>query len=399
MLMKYLKSILPFICLLQLLPAQQDLDKKIEYRSDELNKIRKEIREYQQELRTVESEEKSLLTRLHETEKKISLTEKLITQLQRERQQKERQIRETEQSISTLEMKLKALKAEFAARLVYVYKKGDYNDLELLLTSQSLNQAIYRHKYLRILADIEKQLAFDIKHNISEVDRKKQQRLKELEEKRQIIDEQIKYQRSLAQQNKKRNQQIAAAKRNKNYLATQIKEKQAAAKQLSQLIANLEEEKAAREKELARQRALSGIRGKNLFPKNKGHLNWPVSGEIVSKFGTHKHPTLKTITENSGIDIKASRGTPVRVVFDGVITTITYIRGFGNTIIVDHGSGYYTVYTHVNNVRVYENQYVSTRTVLAEVGDSGSLSGTLLHFEIWNKRNKLNPEEWLTRAS
>jgi len=387
------------LCFLQLLSGQQDLDKKIEYKSDELNKIRREIKEYQKELRTVESEEKSLLTRLHETEEKISLTEKLIAQLKRERAQKENQIRTTEQSIAALEQKLEELKAEFAARLIYVYKQGDYNDLELLLTSQSLNQAIYRYKYLRILADIEKQLAFEIKHSISEVDRKKQQRLRELEEKRKIIDEQLKYQRSLAQQNKKRNEQLAEAKRSKDHLAAQINEKQQAAEQLSQLIANLEEEKAAREKELARQRALSGIRGDNLFPKNKGNLNWPVSGKIISKFGTHQHPTLKTITENSGIDIKASQGTPVRVVFDGVITTITYIRGFGNTIIVDHGSGYYTVYTHVSNVRVFENQYVSTNTVLAEVGDSGSLSGTLLHFEIWNKRNKLNPEEWLARTS
>jgi len=112
-----------------------------------------------------------------------------------------------------------------------------------------------------------------------------------------------------------------------------------------------------------------------------------------------KHPTLKTITENSGIDIKVRQGTPVRAVLDGVVTTITYIRGFGNTIIIDHGSGFYTVYTHIDNVNVFEKEYITKDTIIAEVSDSGTLGEALLHFEIWSNRTKLNPEEWLAKQS
>ncbi|MCK4689209.1 MAG: M23 family metallopeptidase, partial [Candidatus Marinimicrobia bacterium] len=115
--------------------------------------------------------------------------------------------------------------------------------------------------------------------------------------------------------------------------------------------------------------------------------------------GIQKNPVLKTITENSGIDIKAEKGTPVKAILDGVVTTITYIRGFGNTIIIDHGSGFYTVYTHVENVHIYEKQYISTGTIIANVGESGTLSGSILHFEIWKNKIKLNPEDWLAKRT
>jgi len=157
----------------------------------------------------------------------------------------------------------------------------------------------------------------------------------------------------------------------------------------------LEKEKEKRAIEIARQRTLRGEKDTTPFPKKKGSLSWPVSGQIVSKFGKHQHPTLKTITENSGIDIKANRGQPVISVADGVVTTITYIRGYGRTIIIDHGDNYYSVYTHIENVKVREDQYVARNTPLAEIGDSGSFDGTRLHFEIWNNSNKLNPETWL----
>ena len=92
-----------------------------------------------------------------------------------------------------------------------------------------------------------------------------------------------------------------------------------------------------------------------------------------------------------------STGTNVISVADGVVTTITYIRGYGRTIIIDHGENFYSVYTHIEKVNVRENQYVANNTKLAEIGDSGSFDGTRLHFEIWKNNTKLNPEKWLKR--
>jgi len=391
------------VFLLILLPfpskAQEDLDKKITYKSEELQKIRDELATQKIQLEKAKNKEKSLLSKLEENEKDISLTSKLIKQLKREQSLKEQQIEQTKSSINRLSDNLKSLKENFARRIVHIYKQGDYNDWELILTSQSVNQVIYRYKYLRTISDIDKKSATNIRLNISAINNKKMQLITELKDQEKIIDEKKERQHALSKQKQQRDRQLKITKKDKNSFIAQIKSKEKAAAKLLNLISDLEKERENRRQELERQRQHAGIRAENPFLDSRGKLGWPVAGQVVSKFGMQKHPILKTITENSGIDIKVRKGTPVRAVLDGVVTTITYIRGFGNTIIIDHGSGFYTVYSHVENVNVFEKEYITRNTIIAEVGDSGSLSGALLHFEIWSNRTKLNPEEWLAGRS
>lgn len=390
----FLSILLPFPS-----KAQEDLDKKITYKSEELQKIRDELATQKIQLEKAKNKEKSLLSKLEETEKDISLTSKLVKQLKREQSLKEQQIEQTKSSIDRLSGNLKSLKENFARRIIHIYKQGDYNDWELILTSQSVNQAIYRYKYLRTISDIDKKSATNIRLNISAINNKKMQLITELKDQEKIIDEKKERQHALSKQKQQRDRQLKIAKKDKNSLNAQIKSKEQAAAKLLNLISDLEKERENRRQELERQRQHAGIRAENPFLDSRGKLGWPVAGQVVSKFGMQKHPILKTITENSGIDIKVRKGTPVRAVLDGVVTTITYIRGFGNTIIIDHGSGFYTVYSHVENVIVFEKEYITRNTIIAEVGDSGSLSGALLHFEIWSNQTKLNPEEWLAGRS
>ncbi len=377
--------------------AQDDIDKKIEYNSDELQKIRDEIKRFKQELEEAKSKEKTITTKLNETGKNISLTEKLISQLKKEQSLKELRIHQSDRIISDLEKKLEKLKSDFAKRLVHIYKKGEMEDIELLLASESFNQAIYRYKYMKILSDIDKNTADEIKYNINKIDKEKIEQERELREKEKILNEKKRYQKELAKQKNQRANQLKLAKKDKNFLSAQIKNKENAAKKLAELIEKLEKEKETRKKELARQRAKRGILDKDMFQKNKGKLHWPVDGKIVLKFGTHKHPTLKTITENSGIDIRVKYGAPVSTVSDGVVTTITYIRGYGTTIIIDHGAGYYSVYTNVEDIRIYEKDYVVAGTEIAYIAKSESGNNNTMHFEIWKNRDKLNPEDWLEK--
>jgi len=393
-----------FICIIVLsvllfpqivLSQQDDLEKKIEYKSNELGKIRDEIKKYKKELNQAASREKSSLEKLQETEKNLSLTLKLLNQLNREQMHKEYEIQRTGKSIDQLENDLKLLKGSFSQRLVNLYKQGDMSEWEYLLTSKSLNQAIYRYKYFRIISDIDRRNSREIRYTIDKVKEKKKALVLEVQDQEKIIAEKKNFQRSLAEQKQSRAQSLSVARKNKQNISKTIRQKEKAAQELSRLIASLEKEQKNRSKELERQRALSGLKTDNPFQQSQGVLGWPVQGEIISRFGVQKHPILKTVTENSGIDIKAKQGTPIKTILDGVVTTITYIRGFGNTIIIDHGSGFYSVYSHIENVSVYENQYIAKDTVIASVGDSGTLSGSMLHFEIWKNRTKLDPEKWL----
>ena len=106
------------------------------------------------------------------------------------------------------------------------------------------------------------------------------------------------------------------------------------------------------------------------------------------------HYYVNTLYENIGIDIETKTNESVYAVLDGVITSITYIMNYGNVIIIDHGAGYYTVYSNVENIQISEKSYVNTLSKIAEVGLNQS-SQNILHFEVWSNQKKLDPEIWL----
>ena len=74
---------------------------------------------------------------------------------------------------------------------------------------------------------------------------------------------------------------------------------------------------------------------------------------------------------------------------------ITYLSGFGNTIILNHGDGYYSVYSHLDEVLVESDDLIGTGEVIGLVGDSGSLEGTKLHFALFADQRTENPQKWL----
>jgi murein DD-endopeptidase MepM/ murein hydrolase activator NlpD len=120
----------------------------------------------------------------------------------------------------------------------------------------------------------------------------------------------------------------------------------------------------------------------------------PVKGEIVRAFGKNRHPRFGTVTFNSGIDIQASPGAPIRAVATGVVEFIDWIAGYGKCIILNHGGGYYTLYAHLSSTFVNKGAKITGGDVIAEVGDSGSLEGFGCHFEIRKSKEALNPMEW-----
>lgn len=379
----------------------QEIGDQIRTQEERLESLKQEIEQYRKELKSKEQREQSLLGQLNSLEKDISFTQQLITQMEKTQQERSREITRLNKSLNAGEEKLRELKARFAKRVVRIYKQSDYSDLELLLTSRSMNQAFYRYKYLQIINDADKKTFHAIRNTIQTIEQDRTRLKKEIHKQEQLLAEKREEQQRLKQDKSRRQNLLASVQQDKKSLRQNINEREQSIREMENLIAKLEEEKARKEREerLARQRARQGMEATTDIASFKGELPWPTRGDVVTKFGKFKHPKLKTITENPGIDIKAPKGTDVVAVLDGLVTTITFMRSYGNMIIIDHGSGFYTVYTHVQDIRVNPNSYVSKGDVIAQVGDSGSLDGAKLHFEIWGNKQKLNPEHWLTRGS
>ncbi len=129
------------------------------------------------------------------------------------------------------------------------------------------------------------------------------------------------------------------------------------------------------------------------FERKIHHLDLPVAhGYISSHFGKHRHPTIKGVyVFNNGIDIRTSPDADVRAVFDGEIAGLMHITGYNWMLIIKHGD-YYTVYSKLQSVEISKGDKVKKGQKLGKIGESGQF-----HFEVWKKKNKLDPEIWLKK--
>tara|TARA_B100000959_G_C14938901_1_gene606911 strand:+ start:84 stop:857 length:774 start_codon:yes stop_codon:yes gene_type:complete len=133
------------------------------------------------------------------------------------------------------------------------------------------------------------------------------------------------------------------------------------------------------------------------FESNIGKLSWPVSsGFISNKFGEHPHPIIKTVkVKNDGIDIQTSKSSQVFSVYSGKVSTVAFIPGMYNVIIINHGD-YYTLYAKLKNLKVVKGDIIKEGQVLADlVTNSDGI--TQLQFQIWKNNIKLNPEKWIIK--
>jgi murein hydrolase activator len=131
------------------------------------------------------------------------------------------------------------------------------------------------------------------------------------------------------------------------------------------------------------------------FGTLRGRLPWPTEGRVVSAFGAQVHPRFGTRTFRNGVDIEPGEGRDVAAVFGGHVVYTGWFKGYGNLIILDHDNEYYTLYAHVADILVKEGEDVRQGQRIGTVGDTGSLEGTRLYFEVRFQGKPQNPEQWL----
>ena len=131
------------------------------------------------------------------------------------------------------------------------------------------------------------------------------------------------------------------------------------------------------------------------FAGNKGRLPWPATGTVDVAFGSQVERDFGTVTTQNGLDIRAPAGTRVQAVADGHVVFADWLRGYGQLVIIDHGKGYHTLYAHLGAIDVKRGAPVKQGLQIGSVGDTGSLRGTLLYFELRQASVAVDPARWL----
>jgi len=147
---------------------------------------------------------------------------------------------------------------------------------------------------------------------------------------------------------------------------------------------------------LAESNALSGvIAGASGAGGGTGSLIWPCGGPVVSSFGWRIHPILHYRKFHTGIDIAAGYGVPIRASDGGTVIYATWMGGYGNVIIVDHGRGVSTLYAHQSSLAAGTGARVGRGQVIGYVGSTGFSTGPHLHFEVRVNGNPVDPMGYL----
>jgi septal ring factor EnvC (AmiA/AmiB activator) len=394
----------------------QDYKEEKSEQEKRLQELRSEISAVEKQISQTSTQKEALDDQLSLLEHKLSLRKRAIFELKKDIGTNERDLGKTqnrlselqvelvqiEGDISTLTKEITALETIVTKRAVHAYKHWIWNELQSILSAEDFNQAFTRKRYFQAVAERDIKNVQQLKTKLEEL---RQLRLQELslqattisveqelkdglQYKRELSDEVESEQKSLLKEKKNKLQILSKIKYNQSLLFKELAQKRKAADRVEAIIADLiaKAKSSPVEVDLPSGSTFSGL---------KGRMNWPAEGRIISRFGKQINPQLKTWTENTGIDIKSAPGAEVQAVAEGKVTYITWLRGFGTTLIIGHQDGYYTVYTHLDEVYCNPGSKVTQGQIIGTLSSEDTGAQGVLHFEIWEKKNKQDPEKWL----
>lgn len=360
-----------------------------------------EIKLAQELMEKTAAQRSSSVKQLRILQKGINTRAGLISTLQDEIDLANSNIEETEATITRLTLENKRNKEEYARLVYYAYRNHtEYEKLMYILAGASISQSYQRYKYLKYISEYRVQKANEIDSLIVELDNQKDQLNLFKNEKLASLEEKEKEQQNLIGQRNRENVMVSSLKQKESQLRAEIREKERIANELENKIREIIEEEARRLNSSNIYAALTPeqeLIGKD-FKNNRGKLPWPVDkGIITVGYGRHEVPGLRgSSVQNNGVDITSAAGTEVRAIFEGEVTKVFAILGANYTVLIRHGE-FLSVYQNLVNVRVKTGDKVLTKERLGEAFTDESENVASIHFEVWQERTILNPEEWISK--
>ena len=370
----------------------------------------------QKDKKDLESQRKALEAQIKSTSEILEKTQKNKNKSLSQLKALQAQIKQREELLSTINAEIRAvdqqtsvqvkIKAEaehdikdYETRLSYALRTAFIRsqlqpDWIYLLSSTSLSQLMIRWVYLRQYKNyVTRQLTA-----LAEKREQHKQLIEELkenkEEKTELLIAEQKHKNQIQSEQKSKEAAVKDLSKQEKKLKNQLADTQAKKKKLDDEIARLIRDEGNKMTTTGLKEAPATKALNTQFASNKGKLPWPVSkGLITDRFGTHPHPLLKGITvQNNGIDIQAEPGGAVKSLFNGTVASVTKIPGYDFMVMVRHGM-YFTVYSKLTNVSVKKGDEVTTGQMLGHL----SSDEPELHLEIWQDKNKLDPEAWIKK--
>ncbi len=371
-------------------------DDQLQAERRRLQETQRQLKEEQQKAAAARRRESSVLADLEEIERRLA-------QKRREAARLDRRIRQVQAEIATLRGDIGRLENDradqeraLARRLRIMYKvHAQGGALPLLLSGDDPVERAGILRHLGNLAALDARLIQEYRGTSERLADRKTREEARRKELASLLAEARREQAEVDREGDRRRALLARVRDERAYHERMVGELSEAARKLEAFVRELQ----ARQRRLARRPPADGAAPRVGFGGLRGRLPWPTDGRIVAAFGPQVHPRFGTRTFRNGVDIEAGEGTEVRAVYGGHVVYTGWFKGYGNLIILDHGHDYYTLYAHVGEVLVEEGDEVQQGQRIGSVGDTGSLAGPRLYFEVRYQGKPQDPTDWLRQGS
>lgn len=331
--------------------------------------LQRQIAKKRREVKTVMGDIEVVDSRLTNLERSLEITGARLSSNKREQAS-------LAQELKLAESALYERREQARRRLRQMYMQGEGSGVAALLTSHSVGELAARKAVFERVAERDRQLFEDLVRLKEGVERRKRRK-----------DELVREIAGLKARQESEQGQLEVVKKDKKNLLGELQQQQA---ELRKQYDELDRESRSLAAQIrAYQERMRGT--KREVSPFRGSLLRPVPGPITSSFGNRFHPILRERRMHTGVDIGAPWGTAIRAAAPGVVISAGYRRGYGNTVVIDHGGGLSTLYAHCSRLFVSAGQSVKRGASVAAVGSTGLSTGPHLHFEVRINGSPVNP--------
>ncbi len=357
----------------------------------ELRRIDQQMQEKKKELRQAKRKERSVLDDLDKIDKEIQTGIAELISQQRQLRNAEAALQSIEASSSQISRELTGLKRLYGQRLRAFYKL-QRSGAVMTVALENPGIAVKEAKYLSLIAERDRLV---MREYSSVLDRMSLAQKEINDKKEEILRRNRVVESQKAELETKRRQKtiiLANVRQEKGLYEETLHELEESSAGLWSMIKQDEAERRS-----AKDTQKAGQRGNKTPGFDKGRLPWPLEGQVLTRFGMQRHPQFGTMVFRRGIEIAAHEGQPIHAVSDGEVVYADWYKGYGKLIILDHGNGFYSLYGNLSQLDLNKGARVTKGQVIGLAGETGSLRGANLYFEIRRNGEAEDPLALLTK--
>jgi len=352
-----------------------DIAREIQQSQRRLEQIREERARLEREIGDVRNRVRDVASELANVERRLSASRSVLAEVEFQSEATSAQVRETTRALIQSQDRLAESQAVLNRRLRDIYKMGPLQTVQVLLGARSFTNLLNRYRYLQRIASFDRNLVervraleadlaeqtADLQQRMALLGSLRQERLTEVVQLRSVETE-----RQTALQQYRSREETAASR---------MEELQSDEARLTTVMVALEERR--RELEAAR-RERGGVA---MTEEDAGSLDWPLEGDLLYRFGRDQRPN-GTVLRWNGIGIASPTGSPVYAVKGGTVVLAAPFEGYGQSVVLSHGDGFYTLYLYLEEIGVVEGREVTAGQVVGTVGGADTPEGPHLEFQI-----------------